>query len=99
MEKKNLITYEYGAMSSKYSLKASNKLTAYATMCIQYQNNAFAIAIYSPESSKKDSWMSFYGKCLDRLDEIFGGKDSFDNYMKDNIEDVKKCYKTIKQLV
>lgn len=93
------VPYEYGAMSSKYRLMASNKLTAYATMCLHYQSSNHLIAIYSPESSKEDSWMSFDGKVAARLDEIFGGEDSFDKYLENNIEEIRKCYKSITQLV
>lgn len=92
-------TYEYGAMSSKFSLKAKNKLTAYATMCLHYANSPHLVAIYSPEESKQDSWMSFDGKCSERLDEIFGGKDSFDKYLKENRDEIRECYKSVKRLV
>jgi hypothetical protein len=91
--------YEYGAMSSKYEIEADNKLTAYATMCLHYQNSSHLVVIYSPESSKKDSWMNFTGQISERLDEIFGGKDSFDKYIDNNIKDIKKCYDSIKQLI
>lgn len=91
--------FEYGAMSSKYSCEAENKLTAYAAMVLHYQSSAHLIAIYSPKESKEDSWLNMTGKISDRLDEVFGGKDSFDKYLEDNIEEVKKCYKTIKQIV
>lgn len=91
--------YEYGIMSSKYSLKAKNKLTAYATMCLHYQSNSHMIAIYKPEKCKEDSWMNITGKITERLDEVFGGENAFDKYLEANIEDVKKCYKSIKQIV
>ena len=93
------IPYEYGAMSSKYRLLASNKLTAYAAMCLHYQESSHMIAIYSPESSREDHWISFTGQISERLDEIFGGKDSFDKYLENNIEEIKKCYKSITQIV
>jgi len=92
-------TYEYGSMSTKYSLQAENKLTAYATMCAQYQGRAHLIALYSPEESKQDSWLTFDGKISERLDEVFGAKDSFDKYFSEHIEEIKACYATIKQLV
>lgn len=92
-------TFEYGAMSSRFEIKAENKLTAYAVMCLHYQNNAPLIAIYSPEECKKDSWMSFDGKISARLDEVFGGENAFDEYLKNNITAIKACYKTIKRLV
>ena len=97
--KRELTKYEYGAMSSKYELLAENKLTAYATMVLHYQNSAPLLVIYSPEESKQDSWTSFDGKISARLDEIFGGENAFDNYIKANIESVKQCYKSIKKLV
>ncbi len=93
------VPYEYGAMSSKYRLMASDKRTAYATMCLHYQSSNHLIAIYLPESSKEDSWMSFTGKVAERLDEIFGGEGSFDAYLENNIDDIRKCYKSITQIV
>lgn len=91
------VVYEYGAMSSKYELRATNKLTAYATMCAHYNRSAHLIVIYSPVECKEDSWMNFSGKISERLDEIFGGVGSFDKYFEENIEGIKKCHKTIKQ--
>lgn len=91
--------YEYGAMSSKYELEADNKLTAYATMCLHYQNSAPLVVIYTPESAKDDQWTSFDGKIAARLDEIFGGPDSFDKYLQNNIDAIRACYDSIKQVV
>ena len=93
------VTYEYGVMSSKFRLYATNKLTAYATMVLHYSNSPHLVAIYSPEESKSDSWLSFDGKCSERLDEIFGGKDSFDKYLKEHISEIRECYKGVKRLV
>ena len=93
------VPYEYGAMSSKFRLYATNKLTAYATMVLHYWNSPHLVAIYSPEESKADSWMSFDGKCSDRLDEIFGGKDSFDKYLQEHLSEIRECYKGLKRLV
>lgn len=93
------VTYEYGAMSSKYSCVAENKLTAYVVMCMHYDSQAHLLVIYSPEESKKDCWMSITGKISDRLDEIFGGVGSFDEYVKTHIEEIRACYKTVKRLV
>ena len=93
------VPYEYGIMSSRYRILAKNKLTAYAVMCLHYQNNSHMIAIYQPESCKKDSWMNPNGKISERLDEVFGGVDSFDKYLEDNITEIKECYATIEQLV
>lgn len=91
--------YQYGAMSSKYELEAENKLTAYATTVLHYNSSAHLVAIYEPIESKEDSWMSFTGQISERLDEIFGGKDSFDKYLEDNLETIKDCYKSIKKLI
>lgn len=94
-----MVTYEYGIMSTKYSCQATNKLTAYVAMCVQYDQNAHIIAIYSPESSKNDSWINPMGQISDRLDEIFGGSDSFEKYCDDNYDEINACSKTIKQIV
>ena len=91
--------YEYGAMSSKFKLKATNKLTAYATMVLHYDRSAHMLVIYSPESSKEDSWMDITGKVSERLDDVFGGPDAFDKYCEDHIEDIRACYNSIERLV
>lgn len=91
--------YTYGAMSSKFQLKAENKLTAYATMVVHYDRSAHLLMIYSPESSKDDQWASFDGKISARLDEVFGGEGSFDNYLESHIDEITECYKTVKRLV
>ncbi len=94
-----MTTFEYGAMSSRYSLQAEHKLTAYATMCIHYRHNAHMVALYEPqEIVKDDSWLNPMGKISDRLDEIFGGVDSFDEYVNNHRDEIKAAYKTIKQL-
>ena len=92
--------YEYGAMSSKFSIEADNKLTAYAGMIIHYGGNAGIIAIYSPEeSSKEDSWL-FASPLEERLDEIFGGeKGSFFKYLDEHKDEIKTAVDTIKRLV
>ncbi len=94
-----MATYEYGVMSSKYKLEATNKLTAYCTMCLHFQQSNHLIAIYSPESSKVDSWLSLTGKVSERLDEVFGGENSFDTYLNNHIEEIRACYSTIERLV
>jgi len=99
MPRQKLETYEYGAMSSKFSCRANNKLTAYAVMIAHFDRSNHLIAIYSPESSKADSWMNFSGQVSERIDEVFGGEGSFDKYFETNIEDIKKCFKSIKRLV
>jgi hypothetical protein len=92
-------TYEYGAVSSKYSLQAKNKLVAYYTMVAHYNRSAHLMVIYSPEECKEDTWVSFDGKISKRLDEIFGGDGSFDKFGEENIDEIRTCYKSIKQLV
>ena len=92
-------SYEYGAMSTKYKLEAKSKFTAYATMILHYRNSPHLMVVYEPETCKEDSWFNPTGQISDRLDEIFGGKGSFDKYLNENIEDVRVCYKTIKQVV
>lgn len=98
--------YEYGAMSSKFSLEAENDLTAYATMIFHYDSQSNLMVIYSPEKCKKDSWMSFDGKISERLHEVFGGipseypkYDAFDLYIEKHIAEIKECYKTIKRVL
>ena len=97
MEEKN---YEYGAMSSKYSIKSDNKLTAYAAMIIQFISVPHLIAIYSPkESVENDSWLMRTNDLQQRLDEIFGGDGEFEKYLYEHSEEIKKACKTIKQLI
>ena len=93
------MTYEYGAMSSKYSLEADNKLTAYAAMIAHYGRHAHLIALYAPDEIKEDRWLNPFGKIAARLDEIFGGVGSFDKYVDEHIDEIKAAMKTIKQLV
>lgn len=91
--------YEYGAMSSKYSIEADNKLTAYAGMIAHFGGNAAMIAIYSPEENKKDSWL-FASPLEDRLNEVFGGGErAFFNYMDEHVEEIRAAVNTIKQLI
>lgn len=92
--------FEYGAMSSRYSCEAENKLTAYVTMCLHYQSSNHLIALYAPEEIKDDSWLNPCGRVSERLDEIFvkASGTNFDNYVKSHIEEIRECYKTIKQL-
>ena len=94
-----LMPYEYGVMSSRFKIQAPNKLTAYAVMVVHYRYSPHLVAIYSPEESKEDSWLSIDGKCSERLDEIFGGEGSFDKYINDNIEEIRAYYKTVERLV
>ncbi len=90
--------YEYGAVSSRYSIESENKLTAYATVVLHYRNNPHLVFIYKPEEATKDSWFSMDGKCSERLDEIFGGNGEFVKYLQNNMDEIGKCYDSIKQL-
>lgn len=91
-------TFEYGAMSSKFSCEAENKLTAYCAMCLHYGRNAHLIALYT-EECKEDSWLSFDGRISARLDEIFGGDGAFDKYLEENKDAVVACCESIKHIV
>ena len=92
--------YEYGAMSSKYSIEADNKLTAYAAIIIQFYKNPFLVAIYAPEECKSDSWLMRIDDLEARLDEIFGGeKGAFQKYLAEHDEEIGKACKTVKQLI
>ena len=91
--------YEYGAMSSKYSIEADNKLTAYAGMIVHFGGNAAMIAIYGPEESKKDSWL-FASPLENRLNEVFGGGEhAFFDYMDNHTDEIREAVGTIKQLI
>ena len=99
MNKNTLITFEYGAMSSRYSLQAGNKLTAYVAMVCHFGHNNHLIALYEPkEIVKNDSWLNPLGYVSERLDEIFGGEGSFDKYVDEHIEEIREAYSTIKQI-
>ena len=91
--------YEYGAMSSKYSIEADNKLTAYAAMIIHFNSSAHLIAIYSPEECKNDSWLMRTNDLQQRLDEIFGGEGEFEKYLDEHPNEIREACKTIKQLI
>lgn len=93
------VAYEYGAMSSKFQLLAKNKLAAYAAMLLHYNSSNHLVVIYAPETSKSDSWTSLDGKVAERLDEIYGGPGSFDQYLENHLEEIKAAYQSIKRLV
>ena len=93
------IIYEYGAGSSKYVLEAASKLTAYAAMVLHYKNSPNLVVIYTPEECSNDTWFNMNGKTAEKLDILFGGVGSFENYLHSNIEDIRACYKSIKQLI
>ena len=87
-------------MSSKYSIEAENKLTAYAAMIMHLgpASTAF-ITIYSPEESRKnDSWLLAY-PIVKRMDEVFGGEGSFFKYLGKHQDEINKTLDTIKRLV
>ncbi len=92
--------YEYGAMSSKYSIETDNKLTAYAAMIIQFNSVPHLIAIYSPkESAENDSWLMRTNNLQQRLDEIFGGDGEFMKYLDEHPNEIKEACKTIKKII
>lgn len=89
---------EYGIMSSKWSIEAEDKLTAYATILMSMPYEAKMIALYT-EECKQDSWL-FAEDLEKRIGEIFGGSISdFRAYVDAHIEDIRKANKTIKKLV
>jgi len=92
--------FEYGAMSSRYSIEADNKLTAYAGMIIHFgPQSASLIAIYEPEElMKTDSWL-FASPIDKRLDEIYGGEGTFYKYLDEHMDEIKAALDTIEQLV
>ena len=91
--------FEYGAMSSKYSIEADDKLTAYAGMIAHFGGNAAMIALYGPDDCKKDSWL-FASPLEDRLNEVFGGSErAFFDYMDNHTDEIRKAVGTIKKLV
>ena len=92
------MVYEYGAMSSKYSIEADDKLTAYAGMIVHFGGNAAMIAIYSPEECKEDSWL-FASSIDKRLDEVFGGDGTFFKYLDEHMDEIKTAIQSIKQLI
>lgn len=90
--------FEYGAMSSKYSIEADDKLTAYAGMIAHFGGNAAMIALYGPENCKEDSWL-FASPLEDRLNEVFGGGErAFFDYMDNHIEEIRAACDTIKRI-
>jgi hypothetical protein len=92
-------TFEYGAMSSRYRLQAENKLTAYATMVLQFNSNPQLVALYEPEDfAKEDSWL-MHTPVEPRLDEIFGGKGAFIKYLKEHKEEIKEVFQAIEKII
>ncbi len=99
MKQKELQTYEYGIMSTRYAIKAKTKYIAYATMCLHLQKNVNMIAIYTPESSKQDSWINLEGKTNIILDKLFSDFGGFEEFLKSNVKDIRACYKTVKKII
>lgn len=97
-EKIEEIEYRFGAMSSEYKVVSDNKLVAYAAMAYYYGESAHMVAIYAPESSKKDSWLDPLGRISERLDEIFGGEGSFDSFVEVNSLVISKCLNEIEEI-
>jgi len=90
---------EYGAMSSRYSIEANNKLSCYAGMVLHFGGNANLIAIYSPEECRADSWL-MASPLEERLNEIFGGGErAFFNYLDNHTEEVYAACDTIKTIL
>lgn len=96
-----MIIFEYGAMSSVWKLQAESKFTAYVAMVMHFNRNAHLIALYEPkEIIEGDSWINpFTGKISKRLDEIFGGEGAFDKYAEEHIDEIKKAYDSIEQIM
>lgn len=93
------MVFEYGAMSSKWSIEADNKLTAYAAMVWHFGRNNHLIMLYEPkEIIENDQWFNIFGKVSKRLDEIFGSEGSFDKYFEEHKPEIESAYKTITQL-
>lgn len=95
-----MITFEYGAMSSRYSLEAEDKRTAYAAMILHFGRNNHLIALYEPQDIvKDDSWLNPFGQVAKRLDEIFGGEGELDKYFEEHQDEIRAAYDSIKQIV
>lgn len=95
-----MTTFEYGAMSSRYSIEAEDKRTAYCAMLVHFGRSNHLIALYAPEDIvKNDSWLNPFGEIAGRLDEIFGGEGEFDKYLSEHGKEITEAYETIKQLI
>jgi hypothetical protein len=92
------IVFEYGAMSSRYSIEADNKLIAYAGMMFHFGSNSYhMIALYEPKKIvENDSWLMQLTGMQERLDEIFDG--DFDGYVENHLSEIKSAMETIKEL-
>lgn len=92
------ITFEYGAMSSRFRLQTEDKFTAYAAMVLHFNSCPQLVAIYEPEDlAKQDSWL-MHTPVEPRLDEIFGGKGLFIKYLDEHKAEIKEAYQTVEQI-
>lgn len=88
---------EYGIMSSKWSIEADDKLTAYATILISQNRRAGLVVIYN-EELKSDNW-AFADDLEKRVGEIFGGSPSdFHHFVNTHKNEIRKAFETIKNL-
>ena len=95
---KKKITFEYGAMSSRFRLQTEDKFTAYATMVLQFISNPQLVALYEPaDLAKQDSWL-MHSHVEQRLDEIFGGKGLFIKYLDEHKVEIKEAYQRVEQI-
>lgn len=93
------ITFEYGAMSSRFRLQEENILTAYAVMALHFATCPQLVAIYEPEYlAKHDSWF-MHTPVEPRLDEIFGGNGAFIKYLNEHKEEIKEAYRNIERII
>ena len=91
--------FEFVVMSSRYSVEAEDKLTAYSVMAIYYMANPQLVALYEPqEMVKNDSWL-LATNVEKRLDEVFGGEGAFLKYLDEHRTEIKECFTTLKQLI
>lgn len=88
---------EYGIMSNKWSIEAENKFVAYAAICMVHYDHPSLVAVYN-EELKDDSWL-LNEHIVNRLDEIFGGPDSFGKFIMEHRDEILKAMDTIKKLV
>lgn len=96
---KKKITFEYGAMSSRFRLQTEDKFAAYAAMVLHFNSCPQLVAIYEPEDlAKQDSWL-MRTPVEPRLDEIFGGKGAFMKYLKEHKEEIKESFQNIEKII
>ena len=86
--------YEYGAMSSRYSLEAENHLVAISAMLLHYGRSNHLVVVYQPKDVP--AWFSFDGRISARLEEIFGG--DVEDFIKNNDGAVKAAYRSIQEV-